>query len=523
MSQFSRPSGDQVVEYWSPSTGSYLYTCLDEAAPSDTDYISRTGQSGTGYGEINLSSVSDPNVHTGHVVRYRITRNPTNRTITCVVRLICGSTEIASWIHTDGPDSYTTYEQTLTTTQAGNISSYSDLRLRFDITALQNAQAGYYVSWAEMEVPDAGAATYTEGAFLDALLKKTGMLKTASFDAIIEKTGLLELIDLDGVLSKTYVEETGLDALAQKSGIVRSAELNALLQETRLYAWISLDSCLMAVRTALAELDAVLVTEGLSIKADVDALLRGGFHSSVLLDAALMEAGVSAAAELDAVLAKVNDLSAKADALLQATGTVTANLDSLLRGTRMGSTSFDAVLSGAAGLLARLDALLANRDVLKHVNFDASLVSAGLSVAIQVDALVKACISKAVSVDALVQGPSASGAFVDAVLSVFSSVAVGIDAVLFGITRSVVSCDAVLQGSGLPLAAMLDARLQSFWSSWLGMDGELVPLVYEEVDKALAMIGDGGVRRISSEEWGAKTLYSGEGPKRMSGSVTCRA
>ena len=159
MAQFGRPVLDIVTNSWTASSGSALYDMLDEASFSDTDYIQRNA---VAYCEVSLTtSLSDPQSSLSHYVRYRLGRSRTDRTLTIVVRLMQNITEIASWTHTDPELAFAAFEQTLSAGQADSITDYGDLRLRFDITALQNTQVYGQVSWAELEIPDAGASPTT--------------------------------------------------------------------------------------------------------------------------------------------------------------------------------------------------------------------------------------------------------------------------------------------------------------------------------------------------------------------------
>ena len=158
MTQYARPSSDILTNsIWNPSTGTDLYSCVNETSSNDSPAINTTTGS-TGYDELGLSSVTDPEVNTDHVLTYRCRRNPTNRAITFVMRLMQGSTEIASWTHTNLPNAYTTYTETLTTAQADAITDYSALRVRLNITS-SHTQGRYYVSWVQFAVPDAPVAT----------------------------------------------------------------------------------------------------------------------------------------------------------------------------------------------------------------------------------------------------------------------------------------------------------------------------------------------------------------------------
>lgn len=77
--------------------------------------------------------------------------------INLTVRLMQGTTQIASWTHTGIGTGFTLATQTLSTTEADSITDYTDLRLRFTATyssglLLNSAQ----ISWVELEIPASG-------------------------------------------------------------------------------------------------------------------------------------------------------------------------------------------------------------------------------------------------------------------------------------------------------------------------------------------------------------------------------
>jgi len=205
MAQFARPTSDISVNGWSPSTGATLYGCIDEASASDADYITNNA---VAYSEVGLSSLDDPHSSSGHVVRYRLQRTPTNRTITIVVRLYQGSTQIASWTHAD-PPAWALYEQTLTGAQADSITDYTDLRLRFDITAIQNSQANGQISWAELEVPDAGESHSGSASISGKGSATASGKKGGKGSALTSAAGTLAAIGLAGMLAVATISGSG--------------------------------------------------------------------------------------------------------------------------------------------------------------------------------------------------------------------------------------------------------------------------------------------------------------------------
>jgi len=149
MAQYARPNSDVAAGSWTPSTGATLYGYIDEESYSDIDYIQVANANSTC--EIGLSSVTDPESSSNHIVRYRA-RKAGNGALT--VYLFDGATQIASQTPTL-TTSIQAFSFTLSSGEADNISDYSDLRLKFAGSYV--IVGGVAVSWAEFEVPDAGA------------------------------------------------------------------------------------------------------------------------------------------------------------------------------------------------------------------------------------------------------------------------------------------------------------------------------------------------------------------------------
>jgi hypothetical protein len=123
------PVSDISTGPWTSSDGGVLFDDIDEPVSDDSNYISTTAAGSAIFG---LAPIADPGSHLGHVIRYRIRGNGATNVR---VALLQGpsNTEVAGWTHTPAPINWVTYEQTLTTTQAGNITDYTALRL--EVTA----------------------------------------------------------------------------------------------------------------------------------------------------------------------------------------------------------------------------------------------------------------------------------------------------------------------------------------------------------------------------------------------------
>lgn len=124
--QIARAQSDIAAGAWTPSSGATVAGVIDEAVPSDGDFAS--SNTAADVCTVALAALSDPAASTGHVVRYRISGDGVSG---MQVQLLQDTTVIATWTHDPAPTTPTTYNQTLSGTQADSITDYSALRLRF--------------------------------------------------------------------------------------------------------------------------------------------------------------------------------------------------------------------------------------------------------------------------------------------------------------------------------------------------------------------------------------------------------
>jgi len=156
MTQYARPiSPDISTGGWTPTP---LYVQIDEETPGDSDYNTSTKNATADTFEVTLQSLSTPSVDTGHTVNYRA-RCDKSSNGNIAVSLVQGTTVIRSYDPGFLTTSFAPYSFTLTEGEAQNITDYTDLRLRFSGTCTANAYV--FVSWAELQIPDAGAAPVT--------------------------------------------------------------------------------------------------------------------------------------------------------------------------------------------------------------------------------------------------------------------------------------------------------------------------------------------------------------------------
>jgi len=141
VAQFGRPSADTLVDNWTEDDGTSvtIYDQIDEVTVDDTDYID------TGPGPTNdvyvtkLSTLTDPETSTEHVVRYRYAKSEAGGlALDLTVQLRQAYVNegspgilIAAWTHAGISEVFTTQAQALSGAEADSITDYADLYLRF--------------------------------------------------------------------------------------------------------------------------------------------------------------------------------------------------------------------------------------------------------------------------------------------------------------------------------------------------------------------------------------------------------
>lgn len=134
----------QIVSAYPTSditTGNWYYTPLyskvdDNADLDDGLYIYSSPSPITpDIAELALSSLSDPNRHDYHTIRYSISKNSSDDNIELTVRLMQGATEIASWTETL-TTSTAIVEHTLSEAEAASITNYGNLRIKLEAVAV---------------------------------------------------------------------------------------------------------------------------------------------------------------------------------------------------------------------------------------------------------------------------------------------------------------------------------------------------------------------------------------------------
>lgn len=154
--QFARPSGTISSSSWIAVNAPTHHEAIDEVtANGTTDYVESSAVSTL---DVNLSGVIDPGVHDTHEIRLTVYSDKNGASFN--VELYEGGIPIStsgSFSPTRNQWAQRTY--TLPTGDAANITDYSNLSLRINLTSTAN---GYLqVTQAELEVPDVVAAPPT--------------------------------------------------------------------------------------------------------------------------------------------------------------------------------------------------------------------------------------------------------------------------------------------------------------------------------------------------------------------------
>ena len=141
MAQYGRPSTDTVRESWENQAAgtATIYLTIDEVTASTADYI-RSAQVPTADAyATQLTSVTDPVVHTGHIIRFQYAKDQAaGAGIDLVVQLresyvseVSQGTLIAGSTYAGISESWTSGTITCSTTEAALITNYAALYLRF--------------------------------------------------------------------------------------------------------------------------------------------------------------------------------------------------------------------------------------------------------------------------------------------------------------------------------------------------------------------------------------------------------
>lgn len=212
MAQFARP--DSNVTQTSFTGG---FADIDESVASDADFAYGANNTAAEL-EVGLSNVTDPLSSSGHIVRYRIAQtnagvvDGTGNAVTVTMRVMQGTTQIATDTAKTATGTWTEYSYTLSAAEADAITDYTDLRLEFVTSASGGSPAnrrGAGVSWAELEIPTAAQSQSLAGSlsFTGALVGLLGRVLTGglSFSGEVAKSinrALSAALDFGGAITK---------------------------------------------------------------------------------------------------------------------------------------------------------------------------------------------------------------------------------------------------------------------------------------------------------------------------------
>lgn len=290
----------------------------------------------------------------------------------------------------------------------------SGFTLNFSVT---DASARKWLAWA-IEA-EAGGATVTLTASLDAAVQRQNQLAQASMDAAIRRATTATAA-VDAALSRVLTATAQLDAAARATK-TNAASLDAAVQAVRT-GQASLDAALSSVRTGAASLDAALEARR-TLSASLDAYL-------------VAEGSASVSASLDAAIQMAMSVGASLDAAVAAAVAASVSLDAALASARTVSVSMDAVLTGAGTvIMAMLDAAL-QKAMSVTASLDGAIQRNGLSASASLDAALAAAQSVAILLDVAVARAQSAETDLDAALEMARTLSVGLDAKIGAFTPS---------------------------------------------------------------------------------------
>lgn len=150
--QFLRPTSDVSVGLWSTTP---LFNKIDEGTVDDADLIVSATNPSNDTCEVALNAATDPVSSVNHILSYRYKKSANaGRQIDLTVRLVQGTTILATFTHTNISNTITQADQTLSGAQADSITNYGDLRIRFAANAVGTGtgRAGQ-ITWAQFKCP----------------------------------------------------------------------------------------------------------------------------------------------------------------------------------------------------------------------------------------------------------------------------------------------------------------------------------------------------------------------------------
>lgn len=154
MTQYAYPNAD--IENPGAWTTEPLWKKMDEEPFDDDDFVTSPKSATDKSFTLGLSGVTDPEVHTDHIVRIRAYAKVTG---TVKYELMQGAVVIKDSGEIALTTGFAEYNMTLSEAEAANITDYAALRVRATAVTTQKNQY-QYVSWIRFECPDAAAQEF---------------------------------------------------------------------------------------------------------------------------------------------------------------------------------------------------------------------------------------------------------------------------------------------------------------------------------------------------------------------------
>ncbi len=163
MAQRSQPDNDDTIGSWTDEASGTtdIYLGIDEVTAEDTELVRSENDPSTSEYITGLSTITDPVLSSGHIVRFRTQKGETGGgqpgTINLIIQLREGTTTRASTTLSAISTGFADGSFTLTGGEADAITDYSNLNIRFEADKSAGARTSWAeVSWAEFEVPNVG-------------------------------------------------------------------------------------------------------------------------------------------------------------------------------------------------------------------------------------------------------------------------------------------------------------------------------------------------------------------------------
>lgn len=157
MAQFLRPNSDISTGIW---TTAPLWSKIDEVTANDSDYLERASTGNASF-EVTFNIGAEPAAGT-RTLRVRALKSFSTTEVSLLYDLKQGGVSVQSGTIASAVSGnvWTTY----TVIISSAISNYANLSVM--ITSTSNANRGVFISWIELELPDAGGGGPTKKIYL---------------------------------------------------------------------------------------------------------------------------------------------------------------------------------------------------------------------------------------------------------------------------------------------------------------------------------------------------------------------